>query len=88
MLSASLTDNRKATSKLAGELSTGDCFIYNDMLCMTIDAYELINRSDTRVYGIILVNMPSNEYVGDLIILAYNDRVEPVGVEADFTIVE
>lgn len=88
MLSASLTDNRKAASKFACDLSTGDCFIYDGMLCMTIDIYEVTDKYSNRVYGVILVNVPSNEYVGNLVILAPNDVVEPVGVEADFTIVE
>ena len=88
MLSASLTDNRKAASKLARDLSPGDCFIYDGMLCMTIDAYEIAYDSDAHVYCIILTNIPTNKYIGHLVIFAPSDKVEPVGVEADFTIVE
>lgn len=88
MYSASLTDNRKTTSKLARDLSSGDCFIYDGMLCMVIDTYEITDDSGTQVYGVILTNVPSNEYIGNLVMLAPSDMVEPVGVEAEFTIVE
>lgn len=88
MYSAGLTDKRKAASKLAGDLSTGDCFIYDGMLCMVVDIYEIAYECEAHVCGVILTNKPSNEYIGNLVILKPNDMVEPVGVEAEFVIVE
>ena len=88
MLRAGLTDNRKAVSKLAGELSPGDCFIYDHMLCMAISAYEFIDDSDTKVYGVILQNKDPDGTIGYLVDLPYTHMVEPVEVEAEFTIVK
>lgn len=90
MLNASLTDNRKAATKPAGELAPGDCFIYDHMLCMVIDSSCIgdISDNDTVVYGVILQCDDPTGTIGYLVDMPNYHFVVPVEVKADFTIVE
>lgn len=88
MYSADLEDERIDGNTIADDLVGGTCFMYNGMLCMAMDRYQSVFAGYARTYGVILANVPSNEYVGDLVELDPDDVVEVVDVRAKFTIVE
>lgn len=88
MYSADLEDERIPGNTIADDLVGGTCFMHNGMLCMAMDRFQSIFAGRARTYGVILANVPSNEYVGNLIELDPYDVVDVVDVRASFTIVE